>query len=526
MRKMFLGLFLVLLGLSGIAWAQEPGSLSLLDMVSKPGDKVEIIVSILDKEGHPIKGLSQANFSVAVEGQEIKDFTVEPASSTTSPLSVLLAIDVSGSMKGLPITEAKKAAGIFLDQLEKEDFVSLMAFGSNVRRLTNFTKKRHEVREQLDRIKAEEKWTWLYQATYEALDYAAKAPTSRAVVVLLTDGKDEGSPRTEAEVLGRIKGTQIPIYALGFGAQAQVDYLKRIAGASGGSFQFTPTPEELVKLYNQVINQLKNQYLIRFTFDRPAGLYRGVVKLNFRGQVLSAKRKFLHVRAEPSVPEPSPPPPPPAPPPPPPKWYEQLPLPWVLIALTALALLLVAVVWLHFRRQRVAPATEESRSPQVSFMRDGKLHPLTTEEGKGSVNKGAKDTQILTSPGEVALRLDVQPLPIFFALIDSENERNYQEIIITRYDPEIKERYFKDRLYLLLPDKTISRPDKDRAGHAVIFFDQDIQRYKIQDLGSLSGTKLNDVTITDKVTLRNGDVIRVGGTFMVFYDKRIFTEST
>ena len=49
--------------------------------------------------------------------------------------------------------------------------------------------------------------------------------------MLLTDGKDEGSPRSEEDVLGRIKGTQIPIYTLGFGPQAQVDYHKKVSAA-------------------------------------------------------------------------------------------------------------------------------------------------------------------------------------------------------------------------------------------------------------------------------------------------------
>ncbi|MBM4287294.1 MAG: VWA domain-containing protein [Deltaproteobacteria bacterium] len=520
MGKIFFGLFLVLLALCGIVWAQEPGSLNLLDAISKPGDKIDIVLAVLDKEGNPIKGLSQANFSLTVEGQEIKDFSIEPITSSKSPMSVVLAIDVSGSMKGTPIIEAKKAANTFLDQLEKEDYVALMVFGSSVRLVTSFTKK-HEVREHLNQLNATEQWTWLYQATYDALEQSAKAPTSRAVVILLTDGKDEGSPRTETDVLGRIKGTQIPIYTVGFGAQAQVDYLKRVAGASGGYFQFTPTAEELSTLYNQVMDQLKNQYLLRFPFDRPAGSYHSTVTLNYRGQDISAKRRFLHVRAEPLAPEPPPPPQPPQPTSTPPLPPQESILPWVILALVGVVLV-AALVWIIVRRRPPTPPQEKSETSLVSFMIRGKSHPLNPMGGMGAVNK---DTQALTAPGEVGLRIDVPPLPLFFALIDFKNNRDYPEIIITRYDEEIKEHYSHARLYLLLSDKTISRPDGQRTGHAVIFFDPDTQRYQLQDLGSFSGTRLNEVTIAEKAPLKNGDTIMIGAVVIHFYDKRVFTET-
>ena len=508
-------------GLLGMAQAQEPGALQLLDIASKSGNRVEMVASVLDKEGIPLKGLNQGNFTLWVDGREVKNFSVEPVSSAKSPLSVMLALDVSGSMKGVPIAEAKKAVGVFLDQLEKNDLVALLTFGSSVQMVTNFTNK-SAIREAVGKLTAEDKWTWLYQATYEALEKAARAPTSRAIVVLLTDGKDEGSPRTEAEVLARIKGTQIPIYALGFGPQAQVDYLKKIAVASGGYFLFAPSAEELSNLYNIVFDHLKNQYLLSFAFDNLGGVYTSVLKLNYQGQELDTQRRFLNVRAEPAVQPPIPPKPGVAPPPHQ-TGFTLATLFWGLLILGIVSLGGVGLFYLFRRASQSSPApVSRSQVEPVREMIHGGLHPVSPPSG---FSGDPSSTRIISSPGEVGLRVDVPPLPLYFSLIDGSTNRNLTDIIISRYDPDIRERYSPESHYLLLEDKTVSRPNEERAGHARIFFDPDTLRYKIEDLGSYSGTKLNDIALTGAAPLDNGDVITLGVVVLNYYDKRVFTET-
>ncbi|RJR36518.1 MAG: VWA domain-containing protein [Deltaproteobacteria bacterium] len=527
----FILTFILIVALLGSAAAQEPGTLHLLDTTSKSDNQVDMVVSVLDKEGTPLKGLTAANFTLWVEGREVKGFSLEPVSSAKSPLSVILALDVSGSMKGAPFAAAKKAVGVFLDQLEKDDQVALLTFGSSVQLATNFTKK-HVVRDALENLEANEKWTWLYQATYEALERAARGPTSRAAVVLLTDGKDEGSPRTEAEVMSRLKGAQIPIYALGFGPQAQVDYLKNIAGASGGAFLFAPSSEELSNLYTIVYDHLKNQYLLSFPFDNPGGLYTGILKLNYQGKELDAQRRFLHVRAQPAAMPPiAVPVTPPAPATAPgtgsgagtgETWFT---MQYLLIGLLILGVVSLGTVGTIFLRRRVRPGGPVPASRQADPVREmvqGKLHPVNTPSG---FSGDPRTTRIISSPGQVGLRIDVPPVPIYFGLLDEANNRNLTDIIITRYDPDIQERYASESHYLILEDKTISRPNEERAGHARVFFDAETQRYKIEDLGSFSGTKLNDVALTGSTSLENGDVITLGVVILNYYDKRVFTET-
>jgi VWFA-related protein len=527
MKKTCLVACLFLLLLTGLTHADESISVNILDMHPTGLQKVDMVVSVLNNRGEPVKGLGVGNFKVMVEGKEIPNFSLKPIDSAKSPLSVILAMDVSGSMKGAPIAEAQKAASIFLDQLDKEDSAALLTFGSSVNLLADFTPKKHEVREKIQGLKADEQLTWLYQGTYASLDKAAKAPTSRAAVVLLTDGKDEGSPRSEEDVLGRIKGTLIPIYALGFGPQSQVDYLKKVAATSGGSFFYTPTPEELSQMYGMVLEQIKNQYLIEFPLDKPAGTYTAILKLDYRGTEYSAQRRFLQVSAEP--PQPAPPLPPvqsepkvEKPPPLPPHWSEDVRL-WggLLVVLLVVGGILV-LVYVR-RRSEALPAASQTSGPEpVTVMVQGKMHPITPP---AMPTGGNRATVILQSPGEVGLRIDMPPIPLHFPLIDKKNNREYQEIIITRYDDGSKPHFIGDRIYLLLADDTVSRPDEQRAGHARIFMDPQTLRYQIEDLGSTSGTKINDHPLTGKDYLGDRDIVAFGGVTINFYDKRPSTET-
>jgi VWFA-related protein len=506
---------LIVFTLIGIAKGQDGISLGILDIHSSPGGNVEMVVSVVDANGIPVKGLGEENFRLTIEGKEVKKFSLEPYSSAQSPLSVILGIDVSGSMEGIPIKEAKRGASIFLDQLDKEDFTSLMVFGNSVRFLTDFTRKKYEVREKIESLNADETLTLLYQATHEGLEKSSKAPTSRVAMVLLTDGRDEGSPIGEEDVVARIKKTHIPIYALGFGPKAQVDYLQKAAALSGGYFLSTPKAEELSNLYSMVLDQLKNQYLLRFSYSKPAGEYTSLLTLHYRDKEITARRGFLHVIAEP-VP-----------------WWKELCKSYVVWLILALALIFVGVAIIYrfglLRREKTEPKGKEpelEEEPEVRLMIKKKFEPL----GPSLTQLKTTATVAMPAPskGEVGIEIDLQqPLPLSFPLIDKKNRREFSEIIITRYDKDRDHLLSAEKVYLFLSDRSVTRPNEERKGHARIFADTKTGTYQIEDLGSTSGTKVNGRGLNRGVALAlvSGDTIMVGNIPMKYYDRRPLIET-
>jgi VWFA-related protein len=517
MRTKPIGIYaiLILLIFSGLARGQETVSLNILDMRSSSGGDVEMVISVVDENGIPVKGLSKADFGLSLEGKEVKEFSLTPYSSAQSPLSVILGIDVSGSMEGISIKEAKRGACIFLDELDKEDCTSLMVFGNSVRFLTDFSRKKHEVREKIEGLQANEKSTLLYQASSEGLDKASKAPTSRVAIVLLTDGRDEGSTIKEEEVMAKVRKARLPIYTLGFGPKAQVEYLKNVASISGGYFLSTPNAEELSHLYRLVLDQLKNQYLLRLNYPTPAGEYKSLLTLRYRDREITARRTFLQVMAEST-----------------PGWKAWCRSPWVW-GIMGLALVIVGMALLYrfgvFRRLR--PKTREKEVElqeelSICLMIKKKLQPLGPS--LSDIDSTATVALPSASKGEVGLEIDLkQPLPVSFALIDKKNRREYNEIIITRHDKERDRLFLGEKIYLLLSERSVTRPGGERKGHARIFIDPETGTYQIEDLGSTSGTKVNGKGLNkgSSLALVSGDTITVGNILMKYYDQRPLMET-
>ena len=507
------GLILLLCFFSDIAKVEGKNALNILDIHALPENNVEMIISVLDEHGKPLKGLSKANFKVYIEGEEVNDFLVEPVSSAKNPLSIVLGIDISGSMNGAPITEAKKAASVFLDELDKDDVTAIMVFGSNVTFLSDFTKKKHELREKIQNLEAKDMYTWLYQATYEGQEKASKAPTSRVALVLLTDGKDDGSPKKEEDIIAKSSGTQIPIFAIGFGQKAEIEYLKRIASISGGYFLYTPKAEELTELYSEILDKLKNQYRIQMSFQKPAGNYVGIVALNYRGEETTTRRGFLYSRVtdgkEPIFQR---------------NILEVL-IPGFLIILAAAAVVGVFLIKKANRKKEIQVPVKTEIKHAVSMMVNKKIHPITL----GNVRDFSQTVlQPSAVKGDAGFEIDIPPVPIHFVLIDNKSQKEFDEVIIARYDDERDHLFSPDKTYLLLSDNSISRPEEGREGHARIFKDRETGAYQIEDLGSASGTKYreNNLQPNESLSIENEDVVTVGRISLKFYDKRPMSGTT
>lgn len=257
--------------------------------------EVKLLVEVTDSKGQGIYDLGAANFEVAVEGLAIRQATLGRPAGAQYALSVILAIDVSGSMKGAGIAAAKTAALDFIERLGKEDSCALVLFGEGVRLAADFTKNREALRQQIEAIQATDRKTYLYQALYEALDRAAHTPTSRTAIVLLTDGRDDGSGLGVDDVVAKIPAVKVPVYTLGFGRQADEKLLRRVATLSRGGYHYSPDAQGLTQLYASVAEELSrtHQYLLTFKVPRFTGEKTVTVVVKHRGQPARATGKLI-----------------------------------------------------------------------------------------------------------------------------------------------------------------------------------------------------------------------------------------
>jgi Ca-activated chloride channel family protein len=162
---------------------------------------------------------------------------------TKKTSDIILVFDKSGSMGGQPLAEAKTGAKSFLDVLHDRDDVTLIFFDGRVYPPIGpmqLGKDKGTLSSRIDATIADGQ-TALYDATSQALDLALdrakKEPARIHAIVVMTDGKDEGSKLTLPQLLGRFTEEEAPvkIFTIAYGAGADPTILAQIAEKAKGS---------------------------------------------------------------------------------------------------------------------------------------------------------------------------------------------------------------------------------------------------------------------------------------------------
>lgn len=235
------------------------------------------IVTVSGSDGLAVLGLNEANFEVFEEGRRISVDSATPNRDVV--IAVALVVDVSGSMEGEPLENAKRAVSAFLDQLGVTDQAALVAFGGKVNlddpfpqldpeREVNFTTDTGRIRNVVTLLEAEGR-TPLYDAAFKAIKMTASQPIAKRAVILFTDGNEKAED-TRASVLlpddpiNLAKESGVPMFTIGLGPEADVEYLRRVALLTGGSYQDATESEELVKLFGDIAERLKLRYELKW----------------------------------------------------------------------------------------------------------------------------------------------------------------------------------------------------------------------------------------------------------------------
>lgn len=151
---------------------------------------VTMPVSVLDRDGRFVSGLTQRDFEIFENGSKQR---IEHFQSVEQPFTVILMIDVSPSTQ-FRIDEIQNAAISFVDQLRPADKVMVMAFDESVRVLSEATNNRNQLRNAIQMAQFGD-GTSLYEAVDNALNRQLAKISGRKAVVLFTDGVDTTSRR-------------------------------------------------------------------------------------------------------------------------------------------------------------------------------------------------------------------------------------------------------------------------------------------------------------------------------------------
>ena len=153
---------------------------------------VSLNVSVTNRSGVALSNLKKEDFGVAENGQGQRIEFFQP---TTAPFNLVLALDLSGSIKD-KLEVVKAAALRFVDVLSPQDKIAVVTFTDEIRVVSSLTGDREELKRRIKAIDRSQGGTAFYEAMWFALvDTLRGTRGQRNAIVVMTDGVDSSLDR-------------------------------------------------------------------------------------------------------------------------------------------------------------------------------------------------------------------------------------------------------------------------------------------------------------------------------------------
>jgi len=251
---------------------------------------VEVPVVTLDviattQHGDLLTGLKKENFRVLEDGQPQTITNVGPSDA---PITMVVLMEFSS--RGLYqwfAHEAKYWAEALFPNLKPKDWVALVTFDMRTHIEVDFTQNKDEVRQAVYSLYfpgfSESN---VFDALLETTD-RLKDVKGKKCILLLATGVDTFSKHTLDQTLKQLRGTDVPIFAvgldkpyvnymqlngmMGIGGMRELNYLqaenqlKTFAQMSGGFAWFPQFDGEIPGIFHDVAEFLRHQYTITYT---------------------------------------------------------------------------------------------------------------------------------------------------------------------------------------------------------------------------------------------------------------------
>ncbi len=472
--------------LEGFGASELPKLYSFFDMRSGPGKPPE---------------LNPADFRLLEDGRTTSAATRKLAfRDTGAGLGLIVAIDASRSMEGRPLNAIRQGLAGLVSRKRANDRVSILTFADDLRWETRWDADPAATRQALERLQTRGNGTRIYDAVMQAMDELAsqaKEDTgfpARLCILVLSDGHDEGSRNTLAQVTGRLQSSHLRVDSIGLArSPIWLSNLRALSDAGFGAFRVASTPADLTQLLGQGIDALLDSPAMEFQADRTSR----------DGKAHQIGMEYLpaHWRDEVSVTVPEA------------TWHSSV----ILWAAVAAAALLLVSAWLWTRsRKRPAAVVASVPAPAPAMATAAARRPSTMVESPApsQVRAPATRSAATLEPRPASAPAAPKPARAATELAPRNGMTTEGARLQVSSGPYAGQRFpvSADEFWIgsaannhlcLSADPGVS------GNHACIRREDGFLR--LYDNGSLNNTMVNGRPIgTDVVLLRAGDRIRIG----------------
>jgi Ca-activated chloride channel family protein len=290
----------------------DPAAAAPMATFKSSVDLVRIAAIVRDHKGRFVQDLTIRDFEVT-DGTQVRRIT--DFRQDVSGVSVALLFDVSGSMEGL-FRNAREAATHVLSWMDvTQDEAGVFRFDTRLEESMPFVSGLRTLPPALSRV-APFGATSLFDAIARTAERVNAREGRRRAVIVFTDGNDNASRMTPAEVSGIASAIDVPVYV--FGVVSSIDNpsselatgpeksplagpLVDLANWTGGHVFVSSTPVERSLAARQIVEELRHQYLIAFESSGAPGWHQLVVRIrNNKKMVVRARSGYIAGHSRPN----------------------------------------------------------------------------------------------------------------------------------------------------------------------------------------------------------------------------------
>jgi Ca-activated chloride channel family protein len=266
------------------------------DILRINAELVQLHVRVIDRNNRPINNVPEGEFHIFEDGvaQKIESFTREEV-----PISYGLAVDTSGSLRS-QLQSVVDAGKTIINSNKHGDETFLVRFISSdkIETIQDFTDNKELLNDGLDSFYVEGGQTAIIDAVYLSAEHVSEyrkgdeGDRRRRALIVITDGEDRNSFYKQEQLFAKLREEDVQIFVIGFVSELEkeaglirksprekaVNLINKLASETGGRAFFPESVAELPQIANEIIRDLRTQYVIAYNPTNKAqdGTFRAI----------------------------------------------------------------------------------------------------------------------------------------------------------------------------------------------------------------------------------------------------------
>ena len=228
--------------------------------VFRAGAQGVLVDVLVTDRNRPVAGLTAADFELRDNGVRQ---TIAAVTIGELPINAVLALDMSASTAGPRLDDVRAASEALLGGLHDGDRVALTTFNTAVAPRVALTGAFDQVRRALAGV-APGGETAILDGLFVAL-MTTQREVGRALVLLLTDGRDTSSWLDPDELLDSARRSNAVVYSVASGGAKQWSVLRDLADVTGGRAVDVESSGDLRGAVQRLLDEFRSRYVITYT---------------------------------------------------------------------------------------------------------------------------------------------------------------------------------------------------------------------------------------------------------------------